>query len=119
MNAIATQIKKLKSHKEQWPAKIMATRREKQIPLFSQEAIHKLIQANSAWIDEVNKNRKKQKETIKADINRQKKLLDDIQQNRCSQEDNYQLQLLTTQAEMSWFQPNDAQYAHMNRILAF
>ena len=47
----------------------MSTWRERKIPLFKQEAIHKLIQANSAWIDEVNKNRKKQKETIKADIN--------------------------------------------------
>ena len=43
--------------------------------------------------------------------------MDQIQENRRSQEDNYQINLLTTQAEMSWFQPNDVQYAHMNRSL--
>ena len=66
---ITAQIKKLKSRKEQWPGKIMTTLRERKIPLFTQEAIHKLIQANSSWVDEVNENRKRQRETIKTDIN--------------------------------------------------
>ena len=114
VQAINAQIKKLKARKEEWPAKIMDTWRDRQIPLFSQQAIHKLITANFAWIDEVNEIRKKQKETIRSDINRQKKILDDIQQHRRSQEDSYQINLLTTQAEMSWYQPNDVQFAHMN-----
>ena len=40
--------------------------------------------------------------------------LEDIQQKRLSQEDTYQSLLLTTQAKMSWFLPNDAEYAHMD-----
>ena len=69
VTAITAQIKKSNTRKEQWPGKIMTTWRERKIPLFTQEAIHKLIQANSSWVDEVNENRKQQRETIKTDIN--------------------------------------------------
>ena len=116
--AITAQIKKLKSRKEQWLGKIMTTWRERKIPLFTQEAIHKLIQANSSWVDEVNENRKRQRETIKTDINRHKKILDDIQQKRLSQEDTYQTLLLTTRADMSWYHPSDAERAHIERKLS-
>ena len=47
----------------------MTTWRERKIQLFTEEAIHKLIQANSSWVDEVNENRKQQRKTIKTDIN--------------------------------------------------
>ena len=85
--------------------------------MFSQQAILKLISANSAWIEEVNEIRKKQKETIRVDINRKKKLLDDIQQSKCAKEDSFQINLLETQGEMSFFRPTDQQFVHMSRKL--
>ena len=100
VQAITAQVKKLRARKEEWPAKIMDTWQARQIPLFSQQAIHKLISANSAWVEEVNEIRKKQKETIRVDINRKKKLLDDIQQTKLAKEDSFQINLLETQADM-------------------
>ena len=72
VQAITAQVKKLRARKEEWPAKIMDTWQARQIPLFSQQAIHKLISDNSAWIEEVN--------YIRADS--KKKIIDDIQQHR-------------------------------------
>ena len=112
---ISNQVHRLKAWTAEWPEKILETWRAREIPIFSQQAIHKLISANSAWIDEVNEIRKKQKETIKVDINRKKKLLDDIQHSQRQKEDSFQMNLLETQAEMSFFRPTDPQFVQMNR----
>ena len=44
-------------------------------------------------------------------------IIDDIQQHRRAKEDSYQIDLLTTQVEMPFFRPTDAQFVHMNRRL--
>ena len=60
---------------------------------------------------------KKHTDTIRVDINRKKKILDDIQQTKRAKEDSFQINLLETQAKMSIFRPPDVQFVHMNRRL--
>ena len=108
---------RFKARTAEWPEKIFDTLRSREVPIFSQQAIHKLIYANSAWTKVINDGRKKQKESIKMDITQKKKLLDDIYQTQRQKEDFYQQNLLETQAEMSFFLPTDRQYLQMSRKL--
>ena len=71
--AITAQVKRLKSRKEKWPDKIITTWLQRNIPLFSSEAITKLIQAYLSWVEEVNESQRRQKESLRGDINRKKK----------------------------------------------
>ena len=65
---ISNQVHRLKACTAEGPEKILGTWRAREVPIFSQQAIHKLISANSAWTKEINEGRKKQKESIKMDI---------------------------------------------------
>ena len=103
--AITEQVKKLKQTKEKWSDKIFQTWLNRVIPIFTQEAILKLIQAYLSWVEEVNESRKRQREALKVDMDRKKRMLDSVDQKRLTQQDNYQTLLLTTEAKMSWFAP--------------
>ena len=103
--AITEQVKKLKQTKEKWSDKIFQTWLNRVIPIFTQEAILKLIQAYLSWVEEVNESRKRQREALKVDMDRKKRMLDSVDQKRLTQQDNYQTLLLTTEAKMSWFSP--------------
>ena len=58
-SAIKNQLKRLKQTKEKWPDKIFNTWLNREIPVFTQESIHKLIQSYTSWVEEVNKSRKR------------------------------------------------------------
>ena len=103
--AITEQVKKLKQTKEKWSDKIFQTWLARIIPMFTQEAILKLIQAYLSWVEEVNESRKRQREALKFDMDRKKRMLDSVDQKRLTQQDNYQTLLLITEAKMSWFSP--------------
>ena len=51
---IADQIKCLKTKCERWPEKIIQTWLKRNIPVFSSEAVTKLIQAYCSMVEEVN-----------------------------------------------------------------
>ena len=88
--AIADQVKKLKAKKEKWPEKNFATWLARVIPMFTQETILKLIQAYLSWVEEVNETRKRQREALKFDIDRKKRMLDTVDQKRLTQQDTFQ-----------------------------
>ena len=115
--AISAQVEKMKNRSQSWPDKIMACWLERVIPLFTQESILKQIQAYLSWTDGINENRKRHRETLKMDINRCKKLIDNINSNRLSQQDEFNRSHLTTQAEMSWYSSNEREYALLERRL--
>ena len=98
--AISAQVEKMKNRSQSWPDKIMACWLERVIPLFTQESILKQIQAYLSWTEEINENRKRHRDTLKMDINRRKKLIDDINSKRLSQQDEFHKLHLTTQAEL-------------------
>ena len=70
-----------------------------------------------SWVEEVNENRKRQREALKTDINRKKKIIDDINQKRLAQQDSYNTLLLTSQADMGWFPAHSVEYTHMETKL--
>ena len=107
----------MKAHKQRWPDKVMTTWLQRIIPLFTTESILKLIQAYLSWVEEVNENRKRQREALKTDINRKKKIIDDINQKRLAQQDSYNTLLLTSQADMGWFPAHSVEYIHMETKL--
>ena len=76
--AITAHVKRMKAKKEKWPDKIIKTLLKRVIPAFLTEAITKLIQSYLLRVDEVNENRKRQREALKTDIGRKKRLIDDI-----------------------------------------
>ena len=115
--AISAQVQKMKNRKQSWPDKIMATWLERVIPLFTQESILKQIQAYLSWTEEINENRKRHRDTLKMDITRCKKLIDDINSKRLSQQDEFHKLHLTTQAKMTWFSSNEREYAQLERRL--
>ena len=69
----ADQIKCLKTKRERWPEKIIQTWLKRNISVFSSEAVTKLIQAYCSMVEEVNESRKRQRESLRADLNRRKK----------------------------------------------
>ena len=113
--AITAQVKKMKARKQRWPDKVMITWLQRIIPLFTTESILKLIQAYFSWGEEVNEHRKRQREALKTDINRKKKIIDDINQKRLAQQDSYNTLLLTSQADMGWFPAHSVEYTHMEK----
>ena len=70
-----------------------------------------------SWVEEVNENRKRQREALKTDVNRKKKIIDDINQKRLAQQDSYNTLLLTSQADMGWFPAHSVEYIHMETKL--
>ena len=110
---IADQIKCLKTKRERWPEKIIQTWLKRIIPVFSSEAVTKLIQAYCSMVEEVNESRKRQKESLRADINQKKKQLDDIATKRGKTEDIYQSVLLACRGELRLHQPHSFEYAQL------
>ena len=53
----------------------------------------------------MNESRKRQREALKVDMDRKKRMLDSVDQKRLTQQDNYQTLLLTTEANLHWFSP--------------
>ena len=66
-----------------------------------------------SMVDEVNDSRKRQKESLRSDINRKKKQLDDVENKRERTIDNYDSVLLTCRRELSLHQANSFEYAQL------
>ena len=81
--------------------------------MFTQESILKLIQAYLSWVEEVNETPKRQREALKFDIDRKKRMLDTVDQKRLTQQDTFQSLVLTTEADMTWFAPWEQDYVRL------
>ena len=110
---IADQIQCLKTKRERWPGKIISVWQSRVLPVFSTESITKLNQAHMSMVDEVNDSRKRQKESLRADINRKKKQLDDVETKRERTVDTYDSVLLTCRRELNLHQPHSFEYAQL------
>ena len=110
---IADQIQCLKTKRERWPGKIISVWKTRVLPVFSAEPITKLNEAHMSMVDEVNDSRKRQKESLRADINRKKKQLDDVEAKREKIVDSYDSVNLTCRRELTLHQPNSFKYARI------
>ena len=66
-----------------------------------------------SMVDEVNDSRKRQKESLHADINRKKKQLDDVETKRGKAIDSYHSILLTFRRELTLHRPHSFEYAQL------
>ena len=103
---LAAQSRHLAARRERWPHKIMSVWKNRTVPVFSAEAITKLNQSYLAEDERVNDSRKRHKDALRADINRKKKTLDDIQTKRSHAHDQSELTLgppWVASSARSWF----------------
>ncbi len=98
---LALQSNQLAARRQRWPQKIIAVWRNRTVPVFSAEAITKLNQSHSAEVERVNDHRKRHKDSIRADISRKKKLIDDLQTKRSQTYDNTELTLNQLRLELA------------------
>ena len=110
---IAEQIKCLKTKRERWPGKIIKVWQERTLPVFSTESITKLNQAHMSMVEEVNDSRKRQKESLRADINRKKKQLDDLESKREKVVDSYESSVLSCQRELPLHPQHSFEHARL------
>ena len=68
----------------------MQVYRDRNLPVFTIEAVTKLNQAHTAFVDDVNDTRRRQKESLKSYMGRKKKQLDDLQSKRDKCIDSYE-----------------------------
>ena len=72
--SMSKQIQNIKSSREKWPAKILQTFKQRKIPVMAVENVTKLNQSHCSRIEFVNDDRKRAKETLRADISTTYKL---------------------------------------------
>ena len=104
--AIAQQLSNINSKQEKWPQRIMQIYRDRNLPVFTIEAVTKLNQAHTAFVDDVNDSRRRQKESLKSDMGRKKKLLDDLQVRRDKCIDIFDQIAISSQREINLYPPN-------------
>jgi hypothetical protein len=104
--AIAQQLANINSKQEKWPQRIMQVYRDRNLPVFTIEAVTKLNQAHTAFVDDVNDSRRRQKESLKSDMGRKKKQLDDLQARRDKCIDTFDQIAISCQREMNLYPPN-------------
>jgi hypothetical protein len=80
--SLAETSKKLQAKRERWPEKIFQLWKAREVPVFSSESITKINQAFIAWLENVNEQRRRVRESLKSDIVRLKKKLDDLSNRR-------------------------------------
>ena len=102
---LATQVNQLATWRERWPQKIISVWKNRKVPVFSAEAITNLNQSYLAEVQRINDSRKRHKDSLRADINRKKKHIDDIQTKRAHTHDNNELTLNQLRGEIALHRP--------------
>ena len=77
-NSLAETTQKLKAKREQWPEKIFQLWKAREVPVFTSESITKINQAFISQLENVNEQRRRVRESLRSDIGRLKKKLDDF-----------------------------------------
>ena len=113
-NEISQQILRINSKKEKWPSRILFLYRNRSLPVFSMEAVTKLNQAHDAFINDVNDTRRRQKDSLKCDMARKKKQLDDMKYKEEKYVDSYESVVLSARNEQNLHRPNSFEYAQFS-----
>ena len=117
-NAIAQQLLRINSKKEKWPSRILSLYRNRTLPVFSMEGVTKLNQAHDAFINDVNDTRRRQKDSLKSDMSRKKKQLDDMKAKKEKYIDSYESIVLAARNEQSLYGPNSFEHAQFSSKIA-
>jgi hypothetical protein len=115
---IAQQILRINSKKEKWPSRILSLYRNRTLPVFSMEGVTKLNQAHAAFINDVNDTRRRQQDSLKSDMSRKKKQLDDMKSKKERYIDSYESVVLAARNEQNLYSPNSFEYAQFSSKIA-
>ena len=116
--SLAETSKKLQAKRERWPEKIFQLWKAREVPVFSSESITKINQAFIAWLENVNEQRRRVRESHKSDIGRLKKKLDDLSNKRDKCEETYKTVELSTRSEQSLLRRDDRDsHNRLNAVL--
>ena len=113
-NAIAQQLLRINSKKEKWPSRIISLYRNRTLPVFNMEAVTKLNQAHEAFVNDINDTRRRQKDSLKSDMSRKKKQLDDLRQKKEKAIDSYESIVLAAQNEQTLYNANSFEHARFS-----
>ena len=113
VQAITQQVDNIKTSRERWPSKILKVFKESVIPVFGTEDITKLNQSHMSRVEDVNDARKRHKESLRGDIQRKKKQLDDVQSKRDKVLDTYESIATSARNEQSIYQPQSIKYRRL------
>ena len=102
---LTDQVERLHSRRERWPQNIISDWKNRSMPVFSAESITKLNQNYLSEVERVNDARKCHKDSLKTDINRKKKHLDDIQSKHAQATNTYELSLNQLRSELALHGP--------------
>ena len=111
--AISQQLHRINSKKEKWPARIISLYRNRQLPVFSTEAVTKLNQAHEAFVNNVNDTRKRQKDSLKTDMARKQKQLDELLLKKEKVLELYESTAYKAQNEQTLYDPNSIEFARL------
>ena len=111
--AISQQLHRINSKKEKWPARIISLYRNRQLPAFSTEAVTKLNQAHEAFVNNVNDTRKRQKDSLKTDMARKQKQLDELILKKEKVLELYESTAYKAQNEQTLYDPNSIEFARL------
>ena len=118
VQAITQQVDNIKTSRERWPSKILKVWKERVIPVFGTEDITKLNQSHMSRVEDVNDARKRHKESLKGDIQRKKKQLDDVQAKRDKVLDTFDSIATSARNEQGIYQPHSLEYRRLATQIA-
>ena len=114
ISSMTKQIENIKTSREKWPGKILKTFKERTIPVFAVEDVTKLNQSHCSRIEYVNDDRKRNKETLRGDIARKKKMIDEVQSKRDKMLDIFESQISSARNEQTLFQPYTVEFRRLS-----
>ena len=116
--SMTRQIQNIKQAREKWPSKILQTFKARKVPVMAVEHVTKLNQSHCSRIEFINDDRKRSKESLRADISRKKKLLDDLQSKRDKMLDGFEAQLSQQRNERLLYQQNSVEFRRISGQIA-
>ena len=116
--SMTRQIQNIKQAREKWPSKILQTFKSRKVPVMAVEHVTKLNQSHCSRIEFINDDRKRSKESLRADISRKKKLLDDLQSKRDKMLDGFEAQLSQQRNERLLYQQNSVEFRRISGQIA-
>ena len=111
--AISQQLHRINSKKEKWPPRITSLYRNRQLPVFSTEAVTKLNQAHEAFVNNVNDTRKPQQDFLKTGVARKQKQLDELLLKKEKVLELYESTAYKAQNEQTLYDPNSIEFARL------
>ena len=116
--SLSENLSKLKAGREKWPEKIFKRWRERILPVYSSEDITKISQSNASRLESINEHRKRLRDTLKTDILRHKKKIDDFATARDRYDDIYHNAVVTHRTQSNLLRNHPHAHTELQKLNA-